>query len=138
MNFLFNKVKASFKAATKGEESVQNVIWWWGVCGYLGAFFIANHIVKISNIRTIDILVSLLMIIYFGWHFYAMRKCAPKKPKLSKEEKKKLREEARKDFTKKLARKFFLQESITKWDPILVVLAIDVFSIATFLQYVIR
>ena len=138
MNFLFNKVKTSFKAATKGEESVQNVIWWWGVCGYLGAFFIANRIVKISNIRIIDILVSLLMIIYFSWHFYAMRKCAPKKPKLSKEEKKRLREEARKDFTKKLARKFFLQESITKWDPILVVLAIDAFSIATFLQYVIR
>ena len=102
------------------------------------AFFIANRIVKVSDSRIIDILVSLLMVIYFGWHFYAMRKCAPKKPKLSKEEKKRLREEARKDFDKKLVRKLFLQESITKWDPIFIVLVIDVFSIATFLQYVIR
>ena len=138
MNVFFNKIETSFKAATKGEESVHNMIWWWGVCGYLVAFFIVNRIVKVSDSRIIDILVSLLTVIYFVWHFYAMRKCAPKKPKLSKEEKKKLREEARKDFGKKLARKFFLQESITKWDPIFIVLVIDVFSIATFLQYVIR
>ena len=138
MNAFFNKIETSFKAATKGEESVHNMIWWWGVCGYMVAFFIANRIVKVSESRIIDILVSLLMVIYFGWHFYAMRKCAPKKPKLSKEEKKRLREEARKDFDKKLVRKLFLQESITKWDPIFIVLVIDVFSIATFLQYVIR
>jgi hypothetical protein len=138
MNAFFNKIETSFKAATKGEESVHNMIWWWGVCGYMVAFFIANRIVKVSDSRIIDILVSLLMVIYFGWHFYAMRKCAPKKPKLSKEEKKRLREEARKDFDKKLVRKLFLQESITKWDPIFIVLVIDVFSIATFLQYVIR
>jgi hypothetical protein len=138
MNAFFNKIETSFKAATKGEESVHNMIWWWGVCGYMVAFFIANRIVKVSDSRIIDILVSLLMVIYFGWHFYAIKKCAPKKPKLSKEEKKKLREEARKDFGKRLARKFFLQESITKWDPIFIVLVIDVFSIATFLQYLIR
>jgi hypothetical protein len=138
MNAFFNKIETSFKAATKGEESVHNMIWWWGICGYMVAFFIANRIVKISDSRIIDILVSLLMVIYFGWHFYAMRKCAPKKPKLNKEEKKRLREERRKDFGKRLARKFFLQESITKWDPIFIVLVIDVFSIATFLQYVIR
>ena len=138
MNAFFNKIETSFKAATKGEESVHNMIWWWGVCGYIVAFFFANRIVKVSDSRIIDILVSLLTVIYFVWHFYAMRKCAPKKPKLSKEEKKKLREEARKNFGKKLARKFFLQESITKWDPIFIVLVIDVFSIATFLQYVIR
>ena len=138
MNAFFNKIKISFKAATKGEETVHNMIWWWGFCGYVVAFFIADRIVKISDSRIIDILVSLLMVIYFGWHFYAIRKCAPKKPKLSKEEKKRLREEARKDFGKKLARKFFLQESITKWDPIFIALVIDVFSIATFLQYLIR
>ena len=138
MNAFFNKIETSFKAATKGEESVHNMIWWWGVCGYMVAFFIVNRIVKVSDSIIIDIIVSLLMVIYFVWHFYAMRKCAPKKPKLSKEEKKKLREEARKDLGKKLARKFFLQESITKWDPIFIVLVIDVFSIATFLQYLIR
>jgi len=138
MNAFFNKIETSFKAATKGEESVHNMIWWWGVCGYMVAFFIANRIVKVSDSRIIDILVSLLMVIYFAWHFYAMRKCAPKKPKLSKEEKKRLREERRKDFGKRLARKFFLQESITKWDPIFIVLVIDAFSIATFLQYIIR
>ncbi len=138
MNAFFNKIETSFKAATKGEESVHNMIWWWGVCGYMVAFFIANRIVKVSDSRAVDIIVSLLMVVYFCWHFYAMRKCAPKKPKLSKEEKKRLREEARKDFDKKLVRKLFLQESITKWDPIFIVLVIDVFSIATFLQYVIR
>ncbi|MES2961863.1 MAG: hypothetical protein V4694_05710 [Pseudomonadota bacterium] len=138
MNAFFDKIETSFTAATKGEESVHNMIWWWGICGYIVAFFIADRIVKVSDSRVIDILVSLLMVVYFCWHFYAMRKCTPKKPKLSKEEKKRLREEKRKDFGKRMARKFFLQESITKWDPVFIVLVIDVFSIATFLQYVIR
>jgi hypothetical protein len=138
MGEFLGKIEASFKAAMKGEEATQNLIWWWGSIGYFVAFFVADRVVKISNIKFVDVSVSLLMVVYFSWHFYVLKKCAPKKPKLSKEEKRILREEARKILGKKLMRKFFLQESITKWDPIFVALVIDVFAIASFLEYLLR
>jgi hypothetical protein len=135
LNSFFSKIEISFKAATKGKETTKNLIWWWGIAGYLVAFFIADRIIKISNFKTLDIIISLLMVVYFCWHFYALKKCAPKKPKLSAQEKKLLRQKARKNLGKKLLRKFFLQEPISKWDPIFVVLVIDIFCIASFLKY---
>lgn len=138
MNALLNKIETSFKAATKGQESLHNMIWWWGVMGYLIAYFIIDKIIKVNNFIAIDVIISLLATVYFIWHIYALKKCSPKKPKLSKEEKRKMREEARKNFGKSLARKLFLQESITKWDPVFITMVLDLFCIANFLGYVVR
>lgn len=138
MNEFFNKIAASYKAAMKGEETVKNVIWKWGFIGYLVSYFIVDRIIKINDIRFIDIVLSLLMIVYFSWHIYVLRKCAPKKPKLSVEEKKLLRLEARRQFFKKFARKLFLQEPITKWNPVFVATVVDLFSVAIFLSYVVN
>jgi predicted membrane protein len=138
MNQMFNKIEASFRAAMKGEETVHNLIWWWGAVGYLVAYFIIDKIIKINHFKFIDVTISLLAVVYFSWHVYALKKCAPKKPKLSKEEKKRLSEEARKDMGKRFMRKLLLQESITKWDPIFITIVIDLFCIANFLGYVLR
>jgi predicted membrane protein len=138
MNSIFNKVKASFKAAMKGEETTSNLIKWWGISSYLISYFVVNRIIKINNIRAIDVIISILMMIYFAWHIYVLKKCSPKKIKLTKEEKKLLRIKNREEFKKKLFRKMFLQEPISKWDPILVCMVIDVFSLATFLNYTIN
>jgi hypothetical protein len=138
MKDVFKKIETSFKAAMNGEEKVNNVIWWWGVMGYVIAYFIVDRIVKINSFSFVDILISLLMVVYFSWHIYVLKKCAPKKPKLSKEEKKQLKEEARKERGKKFMRKLFLHESLTNWDPIFVTMMIDIFCIAQFLDYVVR
>jgi len=135
---LFDKIETSFKASLKGEETVHNLIYWWGIIGYLVAYFIIDRIVKISDIRLVDIMVSLITSAYFAWHIYALKKCAPKKPKLTKEEKKLLREEARKNLGKKVMRKLLLQEPMTQWDPVFVSIVIDLFSIAIFVGYVVR
>ncbi len=136
MASLLNKVESSFKAAMKGEESLHNLIWWWGVTSYLLSYFVIDRVIKINNIRSIDIIISVLMSVYFAWHIYVLKKCSPKKPVLSKEEKKKLRQEARKEFGKKFLRKLFLQEPISKWNPVLVTAVVDIFGISTFLGYV--
>jgi len=138
MTSTLNKIETSFKLAMKGQESLNHLIYWWGVIGYLVAYFILDRLVKLSSFRSIDIIISLLTSFYFIWHIYVLRRCSPKKPKLSKEEKKALREEARRNFSKKVLRKLLLQESITKWNPVLVCTVTDVFCIATFLDYVFR
>lgn len=138
MSNVISKIEDSFTRAMKGEESVNIVIWWWGIIAYLFAYFVLDKTIKAVDIRAIDILISLLATIYFCWHFYILRKCRPKQPKLSKEEKKIQKMKNRKEFGKKFLRKLFLQESITKWDPILITLVIDVFCIAHFFGYVIR
>lgn len=137
MKKLFDKIIASFKSSLKGEESTQILIWWWGVIGYLVAYFIIERLIKISGLHLADALLSLVMITYFSWHIFALKKCSPKKTKPSKEEKQKLKIEARKNLGKSFARKLFLQEPITNWDPVVVTMVIDVFCIANFLEYVI-
>ena len=136
-NFL-NEVEISFKSAMNGSESINNLIWRWGVAGYVITYFILDKIVKISSFRSIDILVSLLASFYFAWHIYVLRKCSPKKPKLTKEEKQKLKEQARKELGGKFMRKLLLKEPINNWDPAFITIIIDIFCITNFLDYVFR
>ncbi len=138
MKEIFNKIISSFKKATLGEESMQRVVWWWGVIGYLIAFALANKLIRAIDFRFVDIVISLVMTLYFSWHIYAVKKCAPKKPKLTPEEKNKLKEECRHNFGKSLARKLLAQEPLTKWNPVFMVIAIDVLCITHFFSYVFR
>ena len=138
MKNLLNKIIASFKASLKGEESTHNLIVWWGIFGYLIAYFVLNPLVLMINFRASDIIVSLIAIIYFVWHIYVLKKCSPKKPKLSKEEKRRLREVEGRTLGKVFMRKLFLQEPLTKWNPVFVTIVIDIFCIANFLDYITR
>ncbi len=133
----FDKVEMSFKSALAGKESINTLIWCWGVAGYVISYLVLNKLVRMSNYRALDILISLVPIVYFSWHIYVLRKCAPKKPKLSKEEKAKKSAEARKNFVKSFFRKLFLKESITDFNPITITIVVDLLCICDFLSYVI-
>ncbi len=137
MSGLLNKIENSFKAAMKGQESTDTLIKWWGINSYLVSYFILERVILSVNNRIVDVIISMLLVIYFSWHAYFLKKCAPKKPKLSKEEKEYLKKEARKNLGKKILRKLLLQESITKWNPITFVLMLDLLCIAHFLSYVV-
>jgi hypothetical protein len=80
-------------------------------------------------------MVSVPLIIYFIWHIYALKKCSPKKVKLTKEEKEKLKIERRKELPRKIIKKVFLQESFAKVDLVMIVMVLDAFCIAHFLGY---
>lgn len=138
MSGLFNKIETSFKAAMKGEESTSILIKWWGISSYLVAYFIVERLVLKVDSRVVDVALSAITMLYFIWHIYVLRKCSPKKPKLSKEEKQYLRREARKNLGKKILRKLFLQEPITAWNPVTVTIVIDVICITHFLGYVLK
>jgi hypothetical protein len=133
---LINKIDISFRAATRGQESVHNMIWWWGGIGYALSYFVIDSLIKKVDVFWVDIFTSLVAIIYFIWHIYALKKCQPKKAKLSKEEKKRLKIIARQQFVKKFFRKLFLQEPITKWDPVFITIVIDLLCITHFLSYI--
>lgn len=136
MKELTDKIKNSFHKAMKGEEDIKIVIWAWGAVAYLVGFFIIDKLIKAVDLRFFDIVISFTATAYFIWHIYILRKCAPKKPKLSKEEKQKLKAEARKDLGKKFMRKLFLQEPLTKTDPIFLTMVIDLFFVANFGGYI--
>lgn len=138
MTEFLNKIEASFKRAMRGEEIINTLFWYWGGIAYLLAYFIANRLILAINFKSIDIIISLLMVIYFSWHIYVVRKCKPKTPKLTKEEKDRLTKEQRQERSRRFIRKLFLQEPLSKWDPFFVAVVIDVFCIAHFLGYITR
>lgn len=138
MKEIFGKIKASFKRATNGEELMPALFWWWGVLAYLFAFFVANKLIRAIHFRFVDILIALAMVVYFAWHIYALKKCSPKKPKLTPEEKKKLREERRQQMPKKALRKLLLQEPLTEWDPVFMLMMIDLLCITHFGMYLFK
>ena len=137
MSNVFSKIETSFKASLKGEESILALIYWWGILGYIVAFFL-NKLIRSLHVYIFGAGISAVLVCYFVWHIYALKKCSPKKVKLTKEEKQKIRAEKRKELPKKLMRKLLLQESFTKWDPVFVTMVIDAYCIAQFVDYIIR
>jgi hypothetical protein len=136
MKEFFKKIEGSFKRAMKGEEKINNVIWLWGAIFYVVAFFGIDTAIKRVDIMSFDMLLSVMTVGYTAWHVYILRKCAPKKPKLSKEEKKRLKAEARRDAGKRFLRKLFLKEPIVKSNPVFVALIMDLLVITHFLEYI--
>ncbi len=137
MNEIFNKIEASFKRSLRGEENLDRLIYLWGILSYIAAFLI-NKILKNLHIYFLNASISAVLVAYFVWHIYALKKCSPKKPQLTKEEKRQLRAEKRKELPKKIMRKMLLQESFTKWDPIFISMVVDAFCIAQFIGYIIK
>jgi len=136
MKEIFSKIETSFRKAIKGEENLSIVIWFWGAIAYVTAFFIIEKMVQGVNLISFDVVISVVMVVYFVWHLYVLIKCNPKKPKLTKEEKERLKEEARKERGKRILRKLFLREPITQTNPVIVTAVIDLFFISHFGGYI--
>ena len=133
-NFL-NKIKISFINSSKGLEDFSIVLWRWGVLSYLASYFILNKLIILINLKFFDYSLSILVVIYYIWHFYVAIKCFPKAPKLSNEEKEMLKIQ-RGGVSKTFFRKLFLQESITKMNPRNTLCAIDIICILHFYSYI--
>lgn len=134
MKNLFKTIEHSFTNATKGTENLNIVIWYWGIIAYLVAYFIINKAIHAIDIHFIEIAISVLTAIYFAWHIYAVKKCSPKKIKLSKEDKKRQKIENKHKRVKSMMRKLLLQEPITKWNSVKVTIVMDLLCIAIFLD----
>ena len=132
MKEILNKIEESFKKSMRGEEDLKIVIRYWGIIGYLVAYFILNKIIKMNNIVIIDNIIAAIAIAYFAWHFYILIKCSPKKPHLTKEEEKELGKKRRAELFKSFTRKLLLQESFTKWNPVLIAQVTDLLCITHF------
>ena len=137
MKNLFKTIENSFTQATKGTESLNNVIRYWGIIAYLVTYFIVNKAVIAIDIHFIEVSISVLTIVYFSWHIFAIRKCSPKKVKLSKEEKKRKKIENKHNRAKSIMKKLLLQESISKWNSVKMAIVMDLFCIATFMDKII-
>lgn len=122
----------SFNKALKGKEKINNIYIWWGIIPYLMCYFIIQPLINFSQIYFIDFILALVPVLYFIFHIFLINKNKPKKIKLTKAEKKKIKE----DRFKSLVRKFFLKEPWTKWNSVLVFGAIDLFVITHYLAYI--
>lgn len=131
----YEAIIASFKLATKGKESLSTLMWLWGLLAYILAHFAEMTVIRIDS-RITDIVISVLAIVYFSWHIYVLRKCSPKKPKLTKEEKKRIKLEKKRGRGKRLMRKMLLKEPFSEWNPVLICTVVDLYFVATFLYYI--
>lgn len=138
MSEILHKIDVSFRAALKGQESIQIVIRWWGIFAYAIFYLGIDTLILKVNSRFLDLLLSWIGITYFIWHIYVLIKCSPKKPKISAEEKKKIREEKWRNAPRSFMRKLFLQESISKWNPVTICIATDLLFFTNFLGYIIH
>ncbi|MFT5702938.1 MAG: hypothetical protein ACJAZX_000670 [Rickettsiales bacterium] len=126
----FPKLKNSFGLASSGKEELNIVLWLWGGISYVVAFF-ANAIILSINIDLIQLILAIIIISYFIWHIIVIKRCSPKKIRLTKEEKIQLKN----DRYKRWVRKLLLKESFTKSNPALVGMVIDLYIIVCFAGY---
>ncbi len=137
LNEILHKIEDSFKAAIHGTESLRTLIRWWGFISY-ATFFIVDKLILAINSRLFDVAMSSVGLVYFVWHIFVMFRCKPKAPKLSKEEKQKLRAEKIHNMPKSFMRKLLLQESISKWNPFSMTIAVDLLFFTNFLGYILH
>lgn len=126
----FEILKSDFQKIQKGEENIDKVIWLWGGISYIAAFFISKLIILIK-ITFLKWIIAILVIVYFIWHILAVRRCSPKKPELTEEEKAALK----KDRVNRFFRKLFLKEPITKWNSSKFSIVVDLYVIVVFFGY---
>lgn len=131
----FKQITQSLILASKGEEKFNIIKWYWGFLSYIFCFFVIEKIIKIISLKIIAAIIAYLVIGYYVWHIYVSIKCAPKIPKLTKEEKeiKRLKEGG---FGKKLTRKLLLQESFSKLNPRNLLISVDLFMILHFISLI--
>ena len=135
MKIFLNIIKISFINSTKGLESFAVVAWGWGMFFYFLSFFVFNNLLIKINIKMFDLILEVALIIYFVWHIYVVIKCAPKKPKLSNEEKEQLKIQNG-GMSKKIFKKLFLQESITEVNYRNILIALDIYFILSFYSFI--
>ncbi len=127
------RAKHHFDLAMNGKEDLTIVLWVWGGGAYIFAFFI-DKLILFVDMMFIKWVLTILMIVYFIWHIVVIRKCSPKKPEMSEEEK----EEYKKDRNKRIVRKLLLKEPITKFNPSTVGIVIDLYVIVCFAEYLLK
>ncbi len=124
---------ASFKRANAGQENPQVLIWYWGVISYLFSYVVVNWLIRVLSFpRLLSVAISLLAVIYFAWHIFAMYKCRPRKKDLKSHYNTSTNHKnvAYKSFV----RKIFLKEPWFKWNPVVVIIVIDVIFLLYFLS----
>lgn len=68
------KIKDSFLRATKGQESIKNLIFW--LIAFLPLYFISQKFLfKVFIISTI---VKAINIVFLMWHIFVIFRCKPK------------------------------------------------------------
>lgn len=132
-----NIIDQSFKNIIKGQEDLKIVMWWWGGIAYVFAFFVLRKVLIISSSEVIDLIISCFVMAYFSFHIFALLRCSKRK-KLTKEEKARLKKDRTKRVFRSFLRKLTLQESLTKWNPVSILIALDFLYILIFFEYIFK
>ena len=141
------KIVEDFFAFTKGLGSYNKLLFLWGC--FPGFFFAFIFIKKISNfILPVKFLLSIIIMIYFIWHIYAIYKTLKEQPqykkkKISKKElyKDKTEEEIKKIKRENLKIKAQKLVLIKPWDTSPThtwVVCLDLYVILTYLNVIIN
>jgi hypothetical protein len=122
--------KKIFSIDISQEKTVNILIWIYGPAGYLSSYFIINNLMMVFKNMGSNIALLAIIIAYFSWHIYQLRKCSLIKQQISKKSQKTINTPPR-SLARSFLRKLFLQESLTKSNPILVAILIDLYFIVS-------
>ena len=122
--------KKIFSIDNTQEKSATILIWIYGPIGYLISYFIINNLMMMFKAIAPGAVLLVIIVTYFAWHIYQLRKCAIIKRALLEKTQKTINTPPH-SLTRSFVRKLLLQESITKSDPILVAVLIDLYFIVS-------
>jgi hypothetical protein len=126
--------KKIFTIDTSQEKTANILIWIYGPTGYLISYFVINNLMMTLKAVAANIILLAIIITYLSWHIYQLRKCSIIKRELLKKSQTTINTPHH-SLTKSFLRKLFLQESLTKSDPIFVAILIDLFFIVNSIDY---
>lgn len=129
-----NWLKKIFTIDPSDTKSVNILMWILGPIGYLVSYFIINKLIAITKIIAINAVLVIAVIIYFSWHIYQLRKCSIKKREALKDQPTPITLPPH-SMSRSFLRKLFLQEPITKSNPILIAILIDLYFIVNTINY---
>jgi hypothetical protein len=122
--------KKIFSIDSTQEKSAKILVWIYGPIGYLISYFIINNLMMMFKAIAPDAVLLAIIVIYFSWHIYQLRQCAiVKRALLAKSQE--TTNTLPGSLTRSFLRKLLLQESLTKSDPMLVAVLIDLYFIVS-------
>ncbi len=127
---MIKRFKKIFSIDISQEKAVNILIWIYGPAGYLSSYFIINNLMLAFKNMAPNIALLTIIIAYFSWHIYQLRKCSLIKQEILKKSQTTINT-APHSLARSFLRKLFLQESLTKSNPILVAILIDLYFIVS-------
>jgi hypothetical protein len=143
---IFEMVKNTFKILVEGNGNFNRILFLWGVVPNVVLILFFQRKIEIFRFRFFTLFICILIIVYFLWHIFIVRKTLKIQPqyKVVKVKKKDLYKgktkeeiaEMKKEERKTAVKKMFLLEAWDSTPNYVIVICLDAYTVLTQLQII--